>query len=934
MIVLGREPELRQLMAAVDRVRSGAGAIVTLEGEPGIGKTRLLEALLGEITRERWHVFDARCAELDIERPFVPVSIALEELIERLDQSTPTELLEAKSLLDVSRSSWAPGDVAGDRITTALVEGLSELARDAPLLVIFDDAHWIDEASADLLWRLTRRPRSTKILIVAAFRTSTRERVQALRRGLDANGAANVVLSPLRPQEARQLAEVLLGRPVDESTQHLLTAAAGNPLFITELLGGLTEIEESSGDKRTDVYPAVLRGLVLRRLSVLDEVGRLAISDAALLGLSFDLRTLADIQGIEMAPLMLSLTPALEMRILVETQGRLAFQHAIVQSIVAGDRSETVRRIRHSYLASRLVMLGAHATEIAEQHWKSTPSHDGSAVQWMLRAAGEVRPLSLPSALTWTQRALACCRDSEPTFALQLKIAELHVLVGEVVEAEAICRSMSTRRASVEEQIVLESTLAALTTMAGRTRQSEALQHVNTILTLVGQRDVRRVELFGWKALLALYMGDLDEAQRCADYSISLTLNEVDGDPVPLQSRSYEALSLVATMRGDPGLADRYSARAMATFDHQAANPFNALLLPHLSRSLALLTSRPIEEVIAVIQQGWEESARTGHEMSRIHLEPVMAIFHFLKGDVDVAQSVVEHTLDRTMDWRAGGIALPTATGLAAYLAMFRDDLAKARILADRSLDELLGGGAQAGSADFAIYCIALVAEACGEPDKARDLFVGAWDLFAKDASLYSIAPEVVRYERSTRPEYAAEIVALTEARARQSNAAIDRAHALAARGFLDDDHVAIDTAADAWAEVGWTLAAARMKNFALDMAAHRLPEDEKRERYTQLRNFWLRLELAYPIRMLDARHPTLAKKQRRNSRPTSGPASLSQTEWAVIRLVREGLTNRQIATRLFVSHRTIDTHVSHSLAKLNLSSRVQLARITEHEPV
>ena len=933
MVVLGREPELRQLMAAVGRVRSGAGAIVTLEGEPGIGKTRLLETLLSEVIGERWHVFDARCAELDVERPFVPISIALDELIERLDQSTPTELLEAKSLLGVSASSWANGDVAGDRITTSLVEGLSELARDAPLLVMFDDAHWIDEASADLLWRMTRRPRSTKILVVVAFRSSTRERVQALRRGLDANGAANVVLSPLRPDEARQLAEVVLGRPVDESSQRLLTAAAGNPLFITELLGGLSEIEDSSSDKRADVYPAALRGLVLRRLSVLDEVGRLALSDAALLGLTFGVRTLAAIQGIEMAQLVQSLTPALEMRILVETQNGLAFQHAIVQSIVAGDRSETVRRIRHSYLASRLALLGAQATEVAEQHWKSTPSHDAAAVEWMLRAAGEVRPLSLPSALSWTQRALACCRENEPTFALQLKVAELHVLVGEVVEAEAICRSTETRPTSVEEQIILESTLAALTTMAGRTRQSEAWEHVEKILSLLGPRDVRRVEMFGWKALLALYMGNLDEAERCANYSIGLTPDDVDGDPLRLQSRSYEALSLVATMRADPELADRHSARAMVMFDLHA-NPFNALLLPHLARSLALLSSRPIDEVIAVIQQGWEESARTGHEMSRIHLEPVMAIFHFLKGDVDVAQSVVEHTLDRTTDWRAGGIALPTATGLAAHLAMYRDDLPKARMLADRSLDELLGGGAQAGSADFAIYCIALVAEACGELEKARDLLVGAWDLFAKDASLYSIAPEVVRYVRSTRPEYAAEIVALTEARARHSGAAIDRAHALAARGFLDDDHIAIDKAAEAWAEVGWTLAAARMRNFALDMAANTLPEAERRARYAQLRQFWQRLELGYPIRMLDARHPTLAKKQGRKSRPTSGPASLSQTEWAVIRLVGEGLTNRQIAARLFVSHRTIDTHVSHALAKLGLSSRVQLALLRQSEPV
>ena len=93
------------------------------------------------------------------------------------------------------------------------------------------------------------------------------------------------------------------------------------------------------------------------------------------------------------------------------------------------------------------------------------------------------------------------------------------------------------------------------------------------------------------------------------------------------------------------------------------------------------------------------------------------------------------------------------------------------------------------------------------------------------------------------------------------------------------------------------------------------------------------------PLAALHQRHPSEAgdarsgvRRSARPVRPTTGPDALSQAERAVVRLVADGLSNRAIAQRLYVSHRTIDTHVSHALAKLGVSSRVQLAKFADHE--
>ena len=929
-MMFGRAPEWRQLVASVERVRSGLAVAIAIEGEAGIGKTRLLDEIVTLVAADGWHVLRWQGAELDGERPFVALPAALDDLLARVDDP-PQELAEAAAMLRRVSAGEQSDERRGEQIRALMALGVQDLARDTPTLVVFDDAHWIDEASAALLWRLARLPRSTPVLVVATFRPSVRSEVLALRRGLDGIAAPTLVLSGLGANDAEALAGEILGGPPDAAARKLLDDAAGNPLFITELIRGHAELRTADDANRSQAggVPQSLRNLVLHRLSSLGEVASSMLADAALVRLTCDPRVLAVLSGVAIDDVDRVLRPAIDQRILVETTDGIAFRHAVVQSIVADQRPTFARRLRRRDIANALAEIGAPAALIAEHHWESAPTHSPEAWTWMTRAAREVRSLSLDASLTWTQRALACLPGDVGSFELRMEIATLLILLGRVVESEAMCRSEETRPGDDEQEIRLRTVLMTLTTMAGRTRQDEALAEVHRLLELIGEEDQRRIEMLGFEALLHLFRGDLEIAEQGARAAIAL--GESTGQTVR-SSRGHEALGLVALLRGDIALALQTTERAMATFN--SANDLLSLaMMPHFARAFTMLTTRPIDDVIGVLEDGLRSCDRAGHEMARIHLEPLTAISWFLRGDLVTARRQIQRTVERTSDWRTGGVALPTATGLAAHLALLHDEDAEAQTLADRALEELLGGGAQAGSADFAVWCIASVHEAMGRVDTARDLLIGVWELVAKVASLSTIAPDLVRLTRVERPEFAREVTELVEARAARSGVAMDRGHALASRGFLDDRPELLESAADAWTALGWLLSPTRMRSFAIDLHvargdARRGAADLK-PRVARVERAWETMGATRPLRELRLAHRIGASSARR---ATSGPDALSQAERTVADLVGDGFTNKEIAQRLFVSHRTVETHVSHSLAKLGLRSRVQLAALVARD--
>ncbi len=934
--LIGREPEARQLAAAAERAQAGVNSTLTIDGESGIGKTSLLRSVADLLRRDGWMVFDCRCAELDIDRPFAALVPALRELIEDAEPNSPSELRDAANLLLQAESAHGDADQAdhaGDRIRSLVLEGIHDLASTVPVALLFDDTQWIDDATARTMWGVVRRSRRAAILTIAAFVPTNRESVQTLRRSLDTTGAVTIVLKPLSEHDAQRLAEQTVGGDLSDETRELVRSARGNPLLISELCRADEATDRSDAlandAEEGSVIPERLRSLILRRLTGLPTQTRALLDDLALLGQDISVPEIARLHDLTLDESLAHLQSALDRGIIVSATHGLSFQHGLVRKIIAEHLTLPARQARHQHLAVRLTTLKAASARVAEQHWQAAPWFHDDAVTSFKAAAAEVRSLSLEAALVWLKRALLATPANQPSFTLRMDVAALYVLLGRGAEADKICNDPSTIPVTDDDVVRLNITRSTLASVTGPSRHAEAFVAIDTVLQHLSPGDPRMIDALGWKSMLYLFGGDLDQARVVAQSAID---TRVEGDASKVLCRPYEAMGLTSLLRGDVAEAQRYTELSLGSFD-DAYNVLQMSILPHFARAMTLLPDRPVNEVIDTLLDGCHECDRAGHIMARLHLDPLLSICYLARGDVATARASVERTLEMNHDWRANGLPLPTVTGMAALLSLFDDDIPSARKFADRALEELLDGGSQASTADYAVWCIALVAEAEGETDKARELLTGVWELFAKDASLYVIVPDLVRLTREEQPEYALSLVERAEARAARSNAALDRAQAAAARGNYERRVELLDQAVAAYMELGWNMVAARTRERALEIVAEGSDLTEFEWRYAQSAKDWETLEVVGPARLLKERFAGRVKAAK-TPKPTSGPASLSQAERAVVRLVGQGLTNKEIAQQLFVSHRTIESHVSHALAKLSLTSRVQLAGLVAREAI
>ena len=946
---VGRDPELRQLSAARARVIGGQSAVFVVEGDPGIGKTRFLSELKAQAGNEQWQLVEWNCAELDVDRPFVAAVEGLTNLADQCRRSgaeLPGELDDALATYRRSSGTLQPDDREdssnvrqnGDVLIQLMIDGLVELARSTPTLLILDDAQWIDNASSRVLWGVAGRRRSLALLTVATFRPTARPEVQTMRRGLESQGAVNLMLKSLNRSDSEQLVRSIVGNEPDHRAQAMaeraLREARGNPLFLTEMVNDTSLASEQLEPEllSTDIPPS-LRSLISRRVSALPLETQTTLRRAALLGTNINLNELAVADQRTISALFSSLEPAIELRILVDHSGDLEFQHAIVQRIVNESYPAALRRENHLEIAQRFAHAGLSATRVGEHYALSEPGISVEATRWLRAAAFEVRVLSLESALAWSQRALLCCPEDQ-WFDTHLQVAGLLILLGRLDEATQACDEIKVRKMSVEEELRFRISFASMITMGGRTRDTEAIEHIDWVIAHLDPHSPRRLEMMGWKATLRVFSGDLELAKREALEAIS--------QPTPAAStdereaalcRAYEGLGLVALLRGETNDALRYTKHATDRYIHNH-DLFTSVMLPHYALGLAMLGTKPIDEVAAMLQGGLDMCDRAGHTLAKAHLEPITAIAYLAAGQLEISRSIIEAAVQRNSNWRDTNVALPTGTGLASYIALLRDEVSTATRLAQDAFEQLLEGGAQAGSADFAFWCIANVAEAAGDTGRARDLLVGVWDLFAKDASLYLIAADLVRLTRDARPDFALDVVNRCEARLKRSGAPVDRANALASRGFYEQDIQKIDLACDEWQSVGWKLIPTRAAGFALELLDPKRDRLEIQRRLPLIIAAWEFIEAPQPVRVLRDRYAEHSGERTHRPKATTGPESLSQAERNVVRLLSEGLTNKEIAHRLYVSHRTVDSHVSHALAKLGCSSRVQLAGFVARDQI
>lgn len=333
--LIGRESEIGALRDAWERTLEGDAGAVVLAGDAGIGKTRLITELAGQVAGEGGLVLLGHCLGLgQAAPPFLPVLEIASQLHEASDDS---EIVESTGRL-------LRADVSGDQVR--FFDGVQSLllraARKQPVLVVVEDLHWSDPSTRDLLLFLLARLGSSRILVLLSYRTDDLNRSHPLRPWLASvarmRGVVRVDVEPWGEEDARAFARALLpeGRADEGVVADVARRSEGNAFFAEELMsaarGGAVELSD------------VLTSVLLDRIERLSSAAQRVVRAAAIVGQrdlwAASLEGLAATEVVGLAPTEVdsALRECVQSHVLVAAHdGAYAFRHALLREAVLAD---------------------------------------------------------------------------------------------------------------------------------------------------------------------------------------------------------------------------------------------------------------------------------------------------------------------------------------------------------------------------------------------------------------------------------------------------------------------------------------------------------------------------------------------------------------------------------------------------------------------
>jgi tetratricopeptide (TPR) repeat protein len=385
--IVGREREMHILDDAVDRARSGEPGVVLLEGEPGIGKSRLLREVRARAEAAGCLVVVGQGYE-DVTLPFRPFVEALLPLAGRLSEVDGADAQQIRQFLHLGTARDAPRPLtsAGTerlRLFTAIARTLGILSGPRPILLILDDLHWADSATIGLFEHLafavageaTRR--KLNLVLMAGFRPAAPDHrigrvVARLRR--DPVYCQTIELSGIETPGIYELVTRLGGaRPSNQLVRMIQETTEGNPLFIREVLARLDRqgaLREQRGFLTSTVsaaelgMPKSVTSAIAERARKLSAPCRRALLLGSFLGSRFELRVLAAVARQPEDELVNLLDEAVNQRLLVDDGEAYHFAHPLVRHVSYHQATPTRRGRIHLETAARLEELAASEPEL------------------------------------------------------------------------------------------------------------------------------------------------------------------------------------------------------------------------------------------------------------------------------------------------------------------------------------------------------------------------------------------------------------------------------------------------------------------------------------------------------------------------------------------------------------------------------------------
>ncbi len=888
MQLVGRDTEVRAIGAALDELSAGRSRVLLILGEAGIGKTRLLDVAISQARRRGFELRLGRATEHEGDVPLALFGESLGGAHESGNPESPPERWQLVRTL-VSEFDRAPGD--------------------EPTVVALDDVHWGDPASLEVLDMLIRRPPSGAHVVLLALRPGVVADALATAARSAARPMALLELTPLTREQA---AELVTGRP-DAEAAAMFEASGGNPLLLTEL-------HRSGGAS----MPSGIQAAVGAEVGRLSTPARALVEAGAVLGDPFDIDLASRTADLGQATWPAALDELVDRGLVVSAQSprSFRFRHPVLRTAVHDAMSVGARLQAHERAAATLAGSGAAPPAIAHHLAHSAATGDVAAAATLREAAATVRNRAPTIAADWL---LVAKRVAPPRGNAEFsELAQVLVQSGRLSEAlDVVEEGMSLGKGSGDDQLAL--TLAAATVERQLGRHESARRRLVRVEQAHPHDDVPP-ELLAALALSAYESGDYEALAASA-----MQLEQVTSGELVLGAIADALLGMIRRFDGEASLSAQHVEQCLGALRDATTEELAARAELVTSIPWALMAIEEFAPAAETSRRAAAAARAAGNLGAAVALALPEALALALLGRLEEAEATAQEA-ELTARMTHNDQATQWALWVRAWVLLERGNLRQALAAATESvaIAERLDDSALATVSRTVLGAV-LLAE--GRPAEAAEL-IAAYDV--EPTWICRWSPLLVGALLALgRREDAAQAARRASVLARDSGL---RGAAAAAHRATCQVALAEGDLARAMAEALSAVDAAAGIGADHDRAlAHLLAGRSAESDGIALDHFGqahLLAERCGAGRTRDEAVRELRRRGRRVGRggrrapAGEGVAALSPREREIAELVAAGHTNREIAARLFLSEKTVESHLSKAFAKLDVTSRAALAAL------
>ncbi|WP_327322008.1 helix-turn-helix transcriptional regulator [Streptomyces sp. NBC_01210] len=946
-MLVGRADELKRLISVIGSLgQDGVPAVVDIAGDAGMGKSRLLSELCARARQDGLTVLRGRATEYEQHTPFQTFTDAFADVDRAFLDSDAVPEVAATVLRgadSVQGSDSGSGSGNRDRfgLYRAVAEVLTRLGERSGLVMALDDLHWADPASLELLDHVIRHPVGGRVLLVVARRErqTPHSLAAALRRGVDSGAVLRMALRPL-PEQAS--VEALASDLPPGDAKQIYESSEGNPLYLHCLLHAYRHGASSRGttvrahDDTASAVPSGLGSLLLDELTALTATQRRTAEAVAVLG---DHAT----------PTMLSLTTghttpeelddcigALERRDLLRmgSDGRWTLRHPLLRALVYENTAAPRRAEIHRGAADELARAGASAAERAHHVERSLVGWD-------------------PVSAAVLSEAAAQCAHTAPATAAHL--------------LDVVLRLMPDTPACAQQRGELTLARARALAVGGSLRESRDLLH--TLISRSGPDDASlRRDAIALCAMMERHLGHSPEAtallqrelarspgpepRQAVSLGLALGMAALNTVSYPDVRDEIERTLSVARSHGDlmgemgalalGSLGEAYEGETAAArrLADVAAGLADGLTDPNLTELCESLVWLAWAEALLERYADAERHADRGLDIARrsgqVHVLPhLLSSKAFVHLNTCRLPSALESAEEAESIARAIGSSDLLAFTLCfkALILLLRCPLGDTTALTTAEEAVAAAGGSRHWWASLARCVLGHTAHVSGDPHRAQD------------AILKAGGPELLGLQPSIRPGQLETLVGTAIAvgdadqAARWAAQAVEEADrmglhgqrgaALRAEAALAQHHGDTRAAADLFERAAQAYApsgAAVWEAYSLLLATVQAQAAGDGPRAVAMWERARRLADDGGARLLSDLASIVRPQAEETLRAPTELDQLTTREREIAELVAEGLSNQAIATKLYLSRRTVETHLSAIYRKTSVSSRSALA--------